>query len=92
MISFLDLLLSFIPAEQICCELIIWFLCLAEDVALYRAGAANRRLRSEAKKNGETPPPRDIWNWAFLFLLGVSVVIFVVFIVKSIILMNCVKP
>ena len=70
---------------------VIWVFNLVGDVAAYRTSRTNRRERAEAKKKGETLPPRDIWSWLFLILLGITVILFVLFMVKSVMLMNRVK-
>ena len=77
--------------ELFCCALPVWLSCLLGDVAAYYTSDSNRRERAEAKKKDQPPPPRDIWSWLFLILLGVSIVLFIVFIVKSIMLMNRIK-
>ena len=84
-------LLLLAAPELSCCVLPGWLLTLVGDIAAYYTSAPNRRERRDAKSQGQPPPPRDIWSWLFLILLGVSIVLFIVFIVKSIMLMNRIK-
>ena len=66
------LLLIPVP-ELFCCVLPVWLSCLLGDVAAFYTSAPNRRERAEAKEKGQPPPPRDIWSWLFVMLLGFTV-------------------
>jgi len=83
------LLLAF--PELSCCVVPGWLLCVAGDVVAYYTSAPNRRERRRAKSTEQPPPPRDFWSWLFLILIGATIVLFIVFVVTSVMLMNRVK-
>src|SRR5215510_10647288 len=85
------LLISLPGAGEICCLVPLWLVVFLADVCAYYTSGPNRRERRDAQDNDLPPPPRDYWTWLFLILLGVTVLLFIVFVVQSIMLMNRIK-
>jgi len=63
-------------------SLLVDFLAVIADVVSLFKSRNNRLLRTEARRSGQRPPPRNLWTWVALVLTPIIVIVAVWVAVK----------